>query len=104
MSIAEDFGRTPISACPACAVVPAAERIAALRAERDGRIVLSLPGADDARSISTVETALQAVPGVRSARVNLTLKRASVETGPEVTASALVAALSAKPIVRGASF
>ena len=95
MSIAEDFGRAPISACPACAVVPAAERIAALRAERDGRIVLSLPGADDARSISTVETALQAVPGVRSARVNLTLKRASVETGPEVTASALVAALSA---------
>ena len=82
MSIAEDFGRAPTSACPACAVVPAAERIAALRAARDGRIVLSLPGAENAYSISAVESALQGVAGVRSARVNLTQKRVSVETGP----------------------
>ena len=45
MTVVEDFGRVPVlapvSACPACAVVPAAERIAALRAERDGRIMLS---------------------------------------------------------------
>ena len=95
MSIAEDFGRPLTSACPACVVVPAAERIAAMRAARDGKIILSLPGAEDALSISTIETALQAVPGVRSARVNLTLKRASVETSPEVTALALVTALAA---------
>lgn len=95
MSVVEDFGRPPVSACPACVVVPAAERIAAMRAERDGRIILSLPGADGAHTISTVEATLQALPGVRSARVNLTLRRVSVASGAEVTASALVAALAA---------
>ncbi len=57
MALAEDFadtGRAPVSACPACVVVPAAERIAALRADRAGRIVLSLPDAGGAQSISTV--------------------------------------------------
>ncbi|MCU0827199.1 MAG: cadmium-translocating P-type ATPase [Tabrizicola sp.] len=93
MTVAEDFGRARISACPACAVVPAAERIAALRAEREGRIMLSLPKAAGALTISSVEAALQAVPGVRSARVNLTQKRVSVETGAGVTAKALVAVL-----------
>ncbi|NJS40717.1 MAG: hypothetical protein HC783_18890, partial [Rhodobacteraceae bacterium] len=43
MTVVDDFGRAPVSACPACAVVPSAERIAAMRAERDGRIMLSLP-------------------------------------------------------------
>lgn len=98
MAVVEDFagpvGRAPVSACPACAVVPAAERIAALRAERDGRIVLSLPGAGGAATISTVEAALQAVPGVRSARVNLTQKRVSVLTAPDVTPAALIAVLA----------
>ena len=96
MAVVEDFdqqfGRAPVSACPACTVVPAAERIAALRAERAGRIVLSLPQAAGAETISTVETALQAVPGVRSARVNLTQKRVSVEA-MGVTAAELVAVL-----------
>ena len=93
MTVVEDFGRAPISACPACTVVPAAERIAAMRAERDGRVVLSLPGAEGAVTISTVEAALAAVPGVRSARVNLTLKRVSVNTAPEVTVAQLIAVL-----------
>jgi Cu2+-exporting ATPase len=75
-------------------VVPAAERIAALRAARDGRIVLSLPGAHGATSIATVEGALQALPGVRSARVNLTQKRVSVETAPDLAPAALIAALA----------
>ena len=97
MALAEDFGdtgRAPVSACPACVVVPAAERIAALRADRAGRIVLSLPNADGAQSISTVEAAVQAVPGVISARVNLTLKRVSVEAQPSVTAAQLNAVLA----------
>ena len=97
MAVVEDFGqeygRAPISACPACVVVPAAERIAALRADRAGRIVLSLPNAAGAQSISVVEAALQAVPGVVSARVNLTLKRASIEAMPQVTAAQLIAVL-----------
>lgn len=94
MAVTDDFTRASLSACPACTVVPAAERIAALRAQRDGRIVLSLPGAAGAQTISTVEAALQAITGVRSARVNLTLKRVSVEAAPDVTPSSLVAALS----------
>ena len=96
MAVVEDFGRAPISACPACAVVPAAERIAALRAERDGRIMLSLPLAHCAACISTVEGALSAVPGVRSARVNLTLKRVSVEAASDVTPSRLIEVLAAE--------
>jgi Cu2+-exporting ATPase len=96
MAVVEDFGRSPISACPACAVVPAAERIAALRAELDGRIMLSLPLAHCAACISTVEGALSAVPGVRSARVNLTLKRVSVEAASDVTATRLIEVLSAE--------
>ncbi|WP_103259017.1 heavy metal translocating P-type ATPase [Tabrizicola aquatica] len=97
MAVVEDFdqqaGRAPVSACPACVVVPAAERIAALRAERAGRIVLSLPQAAGAGTIATVEAGLLAVPGVRSARVNLTQKRVSVEA-MGVTASELVAVLA----------
>ncbi len=104
MTVVEDFGRVPglapvlgpVSACPACAAVPAAERIAALRADRDGRIMLSLPLAHCAACISTVEGALQRVPGVRTARVNLTLKRASVEAAAGVTPSQLIAVLAAE--------
>jgi Cu2+-exporting ATPase len=96
MTVVEDFGRAPISACPACAAAPAAERIAALRAEQGGRIMLSLPLAHCAACISTVEGALGRVPGVRSSRVNLTLKRVSVEAGPEVTAEDLIRVLEAE--------
>lgn len=100
MTVVEDFGpeygRAPVSACPACAVVPAAERIAALRAERDARIMLSLPLAHCAACISTVEGALQAVPGVRSARVNLTRKRVSVDAASDVTPAHLIAVLAAE--------
>ncbi|MFN5995828.1 MAG: heavy metal translocating P-type ATPase [Paracoccaceae bacterium] len=98
MALAEDFGttRASVSACPACVVVPAAERIAALRADRAGRIILSLPNAGGAQSISTVEAAIQAVPGVISARVNLTQKRVSVEAMPSVTAAQLIDLLDAQ--------
>ena len=96
MALAEDFAttRAPVSACPACVVVPAAERIAALRAERAGRIILSLPNAGGAQSIATVEAALQSLPGVHSARDNLTQRRVSVEADGHVTAAQLIATLS----------
>ncbi len=94
MTVVEDFGRAPISACPACAAAPSAERIAAMRADRDGRIMLSLPLAHCAACIQTVEGALSAVPGVRSARVNLTRKRVSVEAAPDVTPAQLIAVLA----------
>jgi Cu2+-exporting ATPase len=61
------------SACPACAAAPAAEALAA-RALPDARIALSLPTIHCGACISKIESALDAHPQVRSARVNLTLK------------------------------
>jgi Cu2+-exporting ATPase len=78
-------------ACPACNAAPAAEHLAEL--PKDATLMLSLPGIHCAGCISGVEKALNAVPGVRSARVNLTLRRAAVEAGPEVTAEDLTAVL-----------
>jgi len=79
------------SACPACNAAPAAEHLAEL--PKDAKLMLSLPGIHCAGCISGVERALNAVPGVKDARVNLTLRRASVEAGPEVSAEALCATL-----------
>jgi Cu2+-exporting ATPase len=79
------------SACPACNAAPAAEHLAEL--PKDATLMLSLPGIHCAGCISGVEKALAAVPGVHSARVNLTLRRAAVEAGPEVTAEDLTAVL-----------
>jgi Cu2+-exporting ATPase len=77
--------RATPSACPACAAAPAAEALAA-RALPNARIALSLPTIHCAACISKIETALNAHPQVRSARVNLTLKRASIDAAPGVTA------------------
>ena len=73
------------SACPACAAAPAAEDLAA-RALPEAKIALSLPTIHCAACISKIESGLTAHPGVRSARVNLTLKRASIDAAPDVTA------------------
>ncbi len=81
--------RPNISACPACDAAPAAEALAEQAIQEEARIALSVPSVHCAACISTVEGALAAHPGVHSARVNLTLKRASVEADPEVTAEAL---------------
>jgi Cu2+-exporting ATPase len=81
------------SACPACVAAPSAERIAALAAERPARLMLSLPTAHCAACISTVEGALATLPGVESARVNLTMKRVSVDAAADVTADRLIEAL-----------
>ncbi len=82
-----------ISACPACVAVPAAEAIAG-RGIRNANILISLPAIHCAACISGVERALVAEPGVRAARVNLTLKRASVETDPEVGPDQLIEVLA----------
>ena len=76
-------------ACPGCLAVPLA-----LEAAKPARLILSLPNIHCAACIGTIETGLLAVPGVQSARVNLTLKRASVEAAVGVTAAQLVAALA----------
>ncbi len=85
--------RPNISACPACDAAPAAEALAERAEQQEARIALSVPSVHCAACISTVEGALAALPGVHSARVNLTLKRASVEADPEVTAEDLTSVL-----------
>ncbi len=92
-----------ISACPACVAAPSAEAIARAAAEAKGdtRLILSIPAAHCAACITTVEHAAEAVPGVRSARVNLTLKRVSIEADPEVTPARLIEAIAGRGL-RGA--
>src|SRR6056297_1822106 len=73
------------SACPACAAAPAAESLAEVD-RTPAQIALSLPGIHCSACITKIEKALNAHPAVTSARVNLTLKRASIEAEPDATA------------------
>jgi len=85
------------AACPACAVAPIAHQAAARAADAaksgDAQIMLSLPTIHCAGCISAVERGLNALPGVDDARVNLTLKRATITAAPDVSADDLVTAL-----------
>jgi P-type Cu2+ transporter len=78
----------PVSACPACDAAHIAEDTAGKGYHGNGqeaqRIMLSLPTAYCAACIVGVEGSLQQLPGVRSARVNLTLKRATIEADHDV--------------------
>lgn len=87
--------RPNLSACPACSVAPAAEALAEQAAQKDVRIALSVPTIHCSACIVAVERALNDYPGVQSARVNLTLKRASIEADPEVMPQDLVRLLEA---------
>ena len=82
--------RPTISACPACAAAPAAEAMAEADLPKEAHLVLSLPTIHCAACMSTVEGALSKAPGVHSARVNLTLKRVSIEADPGIDAEAMV--------------
>lgn len=83
----------PVSACPACTAAPLAEETAGGAYKGDGRearrIILSLPGIHCAACIAGVEAGLSRQPGVRQARVNLTLKRATIDADPGTDAQAL---------------
>ncbi|MCL6283699.1 cadmium-translocating P-type ATPase [Ruegeria sp. 2012CJ41-6] len=82
--------RQTAAACPACVAAPAQ---VAEPAVQDARIALSLPGIHCQACIANVERALNAVPGVDSARVNLTLKRAQIEAVPDMQADQLIGVL-----------
>ncbi len=86
-------GSSTISACPACIAAPEAGAVAARKVD-DASILLSLPSIHCAACISGVERALTAEPGVLAARVNLTLKRATVATDPAVTPERLTDVLA----------
>ncbi|MDX1782344.1 MAG: heavy metal translocating P-type ATPase, partial [Thalassovita sp.] len=81
------------SACPACVAAPAAEALAEREEQKDARIALSVPAVHCAACISAVENALMEQPGVRSARVNLTLKRVSIEADPDVMPQDMIGTL-----------
>ncbi|MEM9395006.1 MAG: heavy metal translocating P-type ATPase [Pseudomonadota bacterium] len=85
--------QTP-SACPACAAGAMAENVASGPALSEARLVLSLPNIHCAACISGVERLLLQTAGVREARVNLTLKRAMVDAGSEVSADDLAQMLT----------
>ena len=83
-----------VSACPACLATPSAvERAAAAAAEQGARIMLSVPDAHCALCISTVERDLECMPGIRSARLNLTLRRVSVDADAGISAADVIARL-----------
>ncbi|SDH16620.1 heavy metal translocating P-type ATPase [Alloyangia pacifica] len=90
--------RPPASACPACVAAPAAEALAERAQPQEARLALSLPTIHCAACMTAVETALEKVPGVRSARVNLSQKRVRIEAAPEITAEALI------PVVEAAGY
>ncbi|MGY6535396.1 MAG: heavy metal translocating P-type ATPase [Pararhodobacter sp.] len=83
-----------LSACPACTAGQAAVDQAARTPLPDARIVLSVPGAHCAACIGTIERDLERMPGVQSARVNLTMKRVSVQADAGITASAVAERLT----------
>ncbi len=83
----------PVSACPACIAAPLAEETAGPAYKGNGlepvRIILSLPHIYCAACIAGVEAGLSRQPGVRQARVNLTLKRATIDADPGTEPQAL---------------
>lgn len=79
-------------ACPGCIAVPRAD---VPPAPDMARLMLSLPTIHCQACIATVERALSDHPGVRNARVNLTLKRALIEAAPEVQARDLAGVVEA---------
>jgi Cu2+-exporting ATPase len=88
------MSETTFSACPACNAAPFAEQTA-LGDDAHGNVVLTLPTIHCAACISAVERTLSAMPNVTSARVNLTLKRATIETDAAVPVEDFIKELGA---------
>ncbi len=78
------------SACPACAAGDAAIDQAARAPLPDARLVLSVPGAHCAACIATIERNLESMPGVQSVRLNLTMKRLSVQAAAGIEPADLI--------------
>jgi len=82
------------SGCPACAAAPAAESLARADLPR-ARVLLSVPEVHCAACISTIERDLAKMPGVNSSRLNLTLKRLSVDADAGIEPADVIARLNA---------
>ncbi len=81
------------SACPACDAAPAAEALATRAALPDAKILVSVPAVHCAGCISTIERDLAQMEGINSARLNLTLKRLSVDAKAGIEARDVIARL-----------
>ncbi|MCC1481135.1 heavy metal translocating P-type ATPase [Roseibaca sp. Y0-43] len=82
------------SACPACAAAPAAEELARKELSK-ARVLLSVPEVHCAACISTIERDLAKMPGINSSRLNLTLKRLSVDAEANIRPEDVIARLDA---------
>ncbi|MDK3073975.1 heavy metal translocating P-type ATPase [Sedimentitalea sp. JM2-8] len=78
------------AACPGCLAAPTD---AVEQPLKPAQIALSLPTIHCQACISAVERGLNAYPGVRSARVNLTLKRAMIDAEDGIAARDLIPVL-----------
>ncbi|WP_297340900.1 heavy metal translocating P-type ATPase [Pseudophaeobacter sp.] len=87
--------RPAMAVCPGCVAAPSE---AVDTAPTEARLALSLPTIHCQACISKVERGLNAHPGIHSARVNLTLKRALIEADPELRADDLI------PVLEGLGF
>jgi P-type Cu2+ transporter len=87
--------RPAMAVCPGCIAAPS-ETVE--QAPTEARLALSLPTIHCQACITAVEGGLNAHPGVHSARVNLTLKRALIEADPELRAADLI------PVLAGLGF
>ncbi|TRW99559.1 heavy metal translocating P-type ATPase [Paracoccus sp. M683] len=74
-----------VTACPGCALGDSEAISAPGNRPADATFELVLPGIHCAACIATVERVLNALPEIRSARVNLTRKRAWVAAEPGIT-------------------
>lgn len=83
--------RPAMAVCPGCVAAPSD---AVEEAPTEARLALSLPTIHCQACISKVERGLNAHPGIHSARVNLTLKRALIEADPQVRAGDLIPVLA----------
>jgi len=101
MAITESVDTSPGgAACAACAVTPGAQVLARhARRAQEAEILLSLPAIDSGAAMSRAERVLSAHPAVRTARVNLTLKRARIVATPETVPDTLITALAEAGIV-----
>ncbi|WP_293577636.1 heavy metal translocating P-type ATPase [Phaeobacter sp.] len=79
--------RPQMAVCPGCIAAPDGQNV---EAPANARLALSLPTIHCQACISTIERALNDHPEVETARVNLTLKRALIEAGPDLKAADLI--------------
>jgi len=91
---ATDFESGGAVACPACIATPAARGKGQAGAGGE-ETILALPGVHCAACITTVESALTAIPGIGDARVNLTLRRVRIRHDGSHSPEDLIAAVKA---------